>query len=77
MKNICQEFKLKILKNKENIYLFSLAIFLISTVLSSNTQLGEKNTSIIMTLGRYSSLILILFKIIVCDIKIHKSDLAD
>ena len=71
MKNICQEFKLKILKNKENIYLFSLAIFLISTVLSSNTQLGEKNTSIIMTLGRYSSLILILFKIIVCDIKYY------
>lgn len=64
-----QNLKLKIDNNAERLYIYSLAIFLISTILSSNTTLGENDISIIMTFGRYISLSIITIKIFIYDIK--------
>lgn len=68
MKTAYRNVKSLINKNSEIIYIIALIIFLISTILSSNTELGEKNISILMTLGRYLSLFMILIKILMCDI---------
>lgn len=69
MKQMYRQLKNKVIKNKEVIYITSLGIFLISTILSSNTQIGESSVSIITTLSRYLSLTIVIIKILMCDIQ--------